>query len=501
MKNDDVKLKIIFILAIFFGVLFFAKASSAATYYVDATGGNDTNSGISEATAWKTISKINSRSFSPGDFILFKRGETWRGQLSVSSSGSAGSPITFGAYGTGDKPKILGSLNLGSTGSWTQEGTNLWYAAAPIQIGNIIFNSESSLGAKVASKTDLDVQGEFWWDDPNDRVYLYSISNPGSHYTAIEAAQNIEASVIINSNKSYITIQDLDLRYMARHGIKLDGWSGNVDNIIIERNNISYIGGRYVSGTLRDGNGIDIYDRASNVYIRYNTIDNAWDSGITFEGSQESFTWSNIYTYYNIIKNCEHGLEIGAVKSSTTWSGIYYYNNVVYNSGGGWSHNVRLDPYGDGMVIWGLPSSMSNVKIENNLISSCIYNILKETSNWTGITLDYNLYYPDGSTKFGYNSWPMYQNAMNFTTWKTTTGKDAHSIATDPLLVNASGGDFHLQSASPTINAGINVGLTTDFDGTVVPQGSAPDIGAYEYVGAVPSDTTPPAPPSGVSVQ
>jgi hypothetical protein len=39
---------------------------------------------------WKTISKVNNSRFQPGDFILFKRGETWREQLVVPYSGSRG---------------------------------------------------------------------------------------------------------------------------------------------------------------------------------------------------------------------------------------------------------------------------------------------------------------------------------------------------------------------------------------------------------------------------
>jgi len=81
----------------------------ATTYYVDATNGNDFNNGLSPETAWKTISKVNSMDFKPGDTILFKRGEIWREQLIVPSSGTEGRPITFGAYGEGEKPKITGA--------------------------------------------------------------------------------------------------------------------------------------------------------------------------------------------------------------------------------------------------------------------------------------------------------------------------------------------------------------------------------------------------------
>src|SRR3989304_6986559 len=80
-----------------------------ATYYVDATAGNDSNVGTATNYAWKSIYKVNTSSFSAGDQILFKSGEVWREQLTVPSSGSAGNPITFGKYGAGALPKIDGS--------------------------------------------------------------------------------------------------------------------------------------------------------------------------------------------------------------------------------------------------------------------------------------------------------------------------------------------------------------------------------------------------------
>lgn len=47
---------------------------SPRAYYVDNTTGNDTNDGLLQTTAWRTISKVNNASLRPGDSILFKRG-------------------------------------------------------------------------------------------------------------------------------------------------------------------------------------------------------------------------------------------------------------------------------------------------------------------------------------------------------------------------------------------------------------------------------------------
>src|SRR3981081_4451225 len=49
--------------------------------YVDYAAGDDRNPGNAPSTAWKTLAKINSTFFHPGDRILFKSGSVWTGQL------------------------------------------------------------------------------------------------------------------------------------------------------------------------------------------------------------------------------------------------------------------------------------------------------------------------------------------------------------------------------------------------------------------------------------
>lgn len=45
----------------------------SATYYVDATNGNDANGGLSEVTPWKTIAKVEASTSNPGNQILLKK--------------------------------------------------------------------------------------------------------------------------------------------------------------------------------------------------------------------------------------------------------------------------------------------------------------------------------------------------------------------------------------------------------------------------------------------
>ena len=94
----------------------------AATYYVDATNGNDSRTGLSENLTWKTIAKVNASTFRPGDQVLFKRGEVWRERLTIPTSGSAGNVITYASYGTGAKPIINGTTLIRPGTNWT----NAW---------------------------------------------------------------------------------------------------------------------------------------------------------------------------------------------------------------------------------------------------------------------------------------------------------------------------------------------------------------------------------------
>lgn len=87
----------------------YSLSSLSKTYYIDNINGNDLNSGLSENQAWKTISKVNSFNFSPGDRILFKRGGIWNETLNISSSGLPGNEIYYGSYGLGDNPIITSS--------------------------------------------------------------------------------------------------------------------------------------------------------------------------------------------------------------------------------------------------------------------------------------------------------------------------------------------------------------------------------------------------------
>ena len=98
---------------------------------------------------------------------------------------------------------------------------------------------------------------------------------------------------------------------------------------------------------------------------------------------------------------------------------------------------------------------------------------------------EYNLFWSDTGTMFDdvYGG-----NPVNFAGWQAKGWDIIGSAVADPLFIDALNGDFHLQSNSPAIDAGVDVGLTQDYEGNIIPQGLGFDIGAYEYqIGSIPS--------------
>src|SRR5882724_10459008 len=82
--------------------LCFAAKLHATIYYVSSSG-SDSSSGTSLAAPWKTITKVNSKSFSAGDQIFFEGGKTFTGQISLDANdaGTTANPILISSYGVG----------------------------------------------------------------------------------------------------------------------------------------------------------------------------------------------------------------------------------------------------------------------------------------------------------------------------------------------------------------------------------------------------------------
>jgi hypothetical protein len=118
-----------------------------STIYYISTTGDDGNSGTSAAAPWQSIFKLNRTAFVPGDSILFKRGDIWDGAHAAAvipaTSGSAGHPITWGAYGTGPNPVLTSASRRNKETDWNYEGNNIWSTGGVTLIGKELFTNPS----------------------------------------------------------------------------------------------------------------------------------------------------------------------------------------------------------------------------------------------------------------------------------------------------------------------------------------------------------------------
>lgn len=143
----------------------------ATTYYVSAAG-NDANNGTSTATPWKTLAKVSSTVFSPGDMILFNSGDTFVGQLVISSSGSAGNPIVYGKYGSGNNPWLAAQ---GATQATVYLLNKEYIEIKDMKITNLLVgnNINSSSGARLLGLHIINQDG-----GTKNHIYL---QKPGSN--------------------------------------------------------------------------------------------------------------------------------------------------------------------------------------------------------------------------------------------------------------------------------------------------------------------------------
>lgn len=218
--------------------------------------------------------------------------------------------------------------------------------------------------------------------------------------------------------------------------------------------------------------------------------------GVTFERSLEGGT----YIYKNIIRNVQAGLTFSNPSDGENWRDVYVYYNLIYNIGqtdGAYGGGILLGRLSDTYVLainnWnflnnviadnsagqatygirvrgGASITYDGLIIRNNIITAITQGdecpIYLDHVNANIVSIENNCFYGSSANNV--------VKASCVITNETTQ----NNITNAPLFVSAA--DFHLQAGSPCINAGLDVGLTTDYDGQ--PVGNPPEIGPYEYV-------------------
>ncbi len=491
-----------------------ATVCRAATYYIDARGGEDSNSGTSENAPWKTIAKINRWLFHPGDNILFKRGATWREKLIPPSSGIAGKFITFGDYGTGHKPVVKGS-DLITMWSKVDGAPELRMTIMHIK-PCVVWEDNKALKICHSMSAVKDSPGSFYWNA--GKLYIRATSGcPGTNEKTYEAAQRTDSCRI--ENKNYLVIKNLDFFQSGNKGGVGLRIVNDSNHIIISHCDFSQAtdqhlaiwgdlpsNGHYtISGCTFErsglrhnpgsGSAIDVFSTGSNditVTGEYNTFTHVGenraapylDHGIYFKSGR--LLWR--YNCHNdggifsgacvkISGTAKNGCKIYyniffAGRGSQPWgilseagSGHKIYNNVFYNVDIGIWQSGRNVPDAAGGY---------GIIIKNNVFHTAKKFFIRAAVA-TGLVSDYNVYFNGPANPFQWG-----KNYYSFAKWKEKSGQDDHSVVADPEFVQPVSGNFRLRDGSPCIKSGINVGLTRDFNKMTVSSRRV-DIGAFGY--------------------
>lgn len=263
--------------AIFAGV---PGLALSATYYVDALAGSDSAAGTSTATAWKTLAKVNSKTFSAGDSILFQTGQRWTGQLHPLGSGASGNPITLSSYGSGAQPIIDGSsLSSGGTiyllnqGYWTIDGFDVTSNSGRNNVGTTSVPGTNRSGI---------------WVDNNSGGALRGIVIRNNHVHDVNGCFVCSGADAHNNGGIAVTA---DL--MSPLSLGTSGYNG----VLIENNHVDHVGRTGIvfddwsTGLLYAINAAAL---SYNVTVRGNTVESVDSDGIVVSGSQNNLMERNV---------------------------------------------------------------------------------------------------------------------------------------------------------------------------------------------------------------
>ncbi|TAF44141.1 MAG: T9SS C-terminal target domain-containing protein [Sphingobacteriales bacterium] len=213
-----------------FLMLLSSQSLLAATYYVSASG-NDSQSGTSTNTPWKTIDKVNQGDYNDGDIILFRRGDTFRGALDVPKAA-----CQYGAYGLGANPIISGATVV--TG-WTQHNGNIYKATLNgTKVPNHLFVNGNLITIARYPNTGWLKNSALSPDKKSlSSTVLASLGKPNNYWAGanihVRSFSWLFENRTINSSNGANVVMDNDLTETASGTIN-PGWGFYIDNKLSE---------------------------------------------------------------------------------------------------------------------------------------------------------------------------------------------------------------------------------------------------------------------------
>jgi hypothetical protein len=307
----------------------------------------------------------------------------------------------------------------------------------------------------------------------------------------------------INVRSSRTWVEGLEIFNLSHHGINVDG---DQDELVFRRNHLHHL---YDPSQSENPAFIFFWDNGfyDHIIIQDNTIHDLFDRGSGLHGDTTANYHGGASVFYNVRNSLIENNDVSAIdgpcfKDKDNGQRNTFRGNYLHDCASGALHLSNQYTQDHIEVSWNVlvgdlavgqqPGYISDIDIRHNTLLGAIEfggvlgevnsknfvvrdNIIIPNSsyayasvNWSSTDLagqakllssegrfDYNLIDSSYAYVFGYD-W--YTDKLDWATWRTTYGKDAHSRKTAALLNNTSLKDFRPKAAS-TACGGASDGL------------------------------------------
>ncbi|MEQ4723359.1 hypothetical protein [Nonomuraea sp. B19D2] len=488
-----------------------AAASTTTTagtrYYVDCASGNDSASGLSTSTAWRTLEKVNSIVFKPGDSILFRRGTTCQGVLKPQGSGTADSPIVVGAYGTGARPAIVGggaraAVFLYNVQGWEIRDLDISNPAtrdSSARAGIYVLLEDFGIGKyyKISGVKVHDVPGcdclQPELENSGGIVFKAAGSKVATGFDGIEITRNI----VSGTDNVGIGI----VSQWSKRALYPAGTNTFVPNtkVRVSWNLVSDQGGDGILvmngvDSLTEWNKVDGFGlRASASHagvvafnsdrpvMQYNEVTGGAATPPSFAFSVDAGNSNTVYQY-NFSHDNDGPFMLFCAFTGSHADGAVVRYNISQND-----KDLLLGTFEIPVVANGCDVGIPNVKFYNNVIYSPNANVISGSrGDHTPIQFTNNIFFGRAGNSVIHDSVGIYDNNLYYNV--EVPSHHTNPVTADPNFVNPGSGTgldsilgYRLRCGSPAIGAGVAIADNggRDIFGSQVPA-SGPNIGAYQ---------------------